>query len=215
MTHSTTLGSWWNFSQVLSCVCGWMLPRTLLFIFLLHCFNQPFPFLKLAKFHQHNAFIIIVRYGTAGWIRWFWRLARQHNNLMNDHIDKDDVYKHTFSKYMQKWVVICARNFFISPQPNPLVLAITCTTKTDKINVIARSWYVITLDSAAASPLMFLVEFEASKTVSVFTSVEDDTPSNQHIFRGLSGMPRSFPNASFCKRSQQGLKFHWHFGLKR
>ena len=72
----------------------------------------------------------------------------------------------------------------------------------------------ITLDSTAASPLMFLVEFEASETVSVFVSVEDDMPSNQDICKGLSGMPRSFSNASFCNRKKYAkIKFIQHSGL--
>ena len=54
-----------------------------------------------------------------------------------------------------------------------------------------------TLDSTMAS----FAEFDASGTVSEFAlSVADVGTSNHEIFRGLSEMPCSFSNATFCNR---------------
>ena len=54
-----------------------------------------------------------------------------------------------------------------------------------------------TLDSTMAS----FAEFDASGTVSEFAlSVADVGTSNHEIFRGLSEVPCSFSNATFCNR---------------
>ena len=54
-----------------------------------------------------------------------------------------------------------------------------------------------TLDSTMAS----FAEFDASGTVSEFAlSVADAGTSNHEIFRGLSEVPCSFSNATFCNR---------------
>ena len=54
-----------------------------------------------------------------------------------------------------------------------------------------------TLDSTMAS----FAEFDASVTVSEFAlSVADVGTSNHEIFRGLSEVPCSFSNATFCNR---------------
>ena len=54
-----------------------------------------------------------------------------------------------------------------------------------------------TLDSTIAS----FAEFDASGTVSEFAlSVADVGTSNHEIFRGLSEVPCSFSNATFCNR---------------
>ena len=54
-----------------------------------------------------------------------------------------------------------------------------------------------TLDSTMAS----FAEFDASGTVSeIALSVADVGTSNHEIFRGLSEVPCSFSNATFCNR---------------
>ena len=55
----------------------------------------------------------------------------------------------------------------------------------------------VTFDSTMAS----LAEFDTSGTVSEFaSSVADVGTSNHEIFRGLSEIPCSFSNATFCNR---------------
>ena len=57
--------------------------------------------------------------------------------------------------------------------------------------------FYCTLDSTMAS----FAEFDASGTVSEFAlSVADVGTSNHEIFRGLSEVPCSFSNATFCNR---------------
>ena len=55
----------------------------------------------------------------------------------------------------------------------------------------------VTFDSTMVS----LAEFDTSGTVSEFaSSVADVRTSNHEIFRGLSEIPCSFSNATFCNR---------------